>query len=126
MASTKLHQAIWKPPERSAIIGAMDKELGKTFIREWRKHRERSQEWLADAIGITTASLSRIENGKQPYNQRQLEQIAEALECTPADLLSVEPEAPAAEVFNIWSRISAEKRDQARQILETFTDKKKA
>lgn len=105
----------------------MEKEhLGKTYIREWRKHRLRSQEWLADAIGITTASLSRIENGKQPYNQRQLELLAEALNCSPADLISSAPGGAQAEVVDIWSRISPDKKEQARQILETFADKKKA
>lgn len=125
MTSENLRGELWRQSDGVTIIRRMEQEpLGPTFIREWRKHRQRSQEWLADAIGITTASLSRIENGKQPYNQRQLEMIAEALHCTPGDLISSGPSENS--IVALWSRVSAEKREQARQILETFTDEKKA
>lgn len=94
--------------------------LKPTFIKAWRKHRSLNQEWLADAIGITTASLSRIENGKQPYNQRQLEQIAKALKCDPADLLSQDPASPVAEIIEVWRSIPAEFRPIALQSLRAF------
>lgn len=100
--------------------------LGHTYIKAWRKHRELTQDQLADAIGITTASLSRIENGKQPYNQRQVEQIATVLRCSTGDLLSKDPAVKSADIVEIWDRISADKRDQARAVLQAFTDQKKA
>lgn len=101
--------------------------LKLTFIRQWRLHRQMSQEQLADATDITAASLSRIENGKQPYTQRTLELFAVALGCEPADLLAKDPGARVeADIVEIWDHISIDKRDQARRILETFTDDEKA
>jgi transcriptional regulator with XRE-family HTH domain len=50
-----------------------------TFIRQWRKHRGYNLEQLAEMVGITHASLSRIERGLQPYGQALLEALAEAL-----------------------------------------------
>lgn len=127
MASTDLRPAIWKDSVAARIIAGMTEELGKTFIRAWRLYRGMNQEQLADAIGVTTASLSRIETGKQPYNQRQIELIAKALNCKEGDLLSKDPtEEEEADIVDIWDHIPAGNRQQARQILETFTDKKKA
>lgn len=127
MASTELRPAIWKDSARVRIIGSMTEDLGKTFIRAWRLHRGMNQEQLADAIGVTTASLSRIETGKQPYNQRQIELIAKALNCKEGDLLSKDPTADnEPDIVDIWDHIPAGNRQQARQILETFSDKKKA
>lgn len=73
----------------------------RTFIRKWREHRGLSQDRLIERLGadpdepdqpfLTKASLSRIENGKQPYSQRILERLAEALNCDPADLLMRDP-----------------------------------
>lgn len=127
MTSEKLHRTTWHADRFSPIIAGMSNEtLGHTFIKAWRKHRELTQDQLADAIGITTASLSRIENGKQPYNQRQVEQIATVLRCSTGDLLSRDPSAKSADIVEIWDRISADKRDQARAVLQAFTDQKKA
>ena len=101
--------------------------LKPTFIRAWRIDRELSQEQLAEAVDMTTASLSRIENGKQPYTQRTLELLAQALRCEPADLLAKDPnQRSVADIVDIVEHIPMDKRDQARRILETFTERKKA
>lgn len=49
---------------------------------------------MNDSFSIAT--LSRIENGKSPYNQRQLEAIAEAIGCQPADLIMRDPSSKDA------------------------------
>jgi transcriptional regulator with XRE-family HTH domain len=71
----------------------------KTFIRDWRKHRKLSLRALAymmdDADGnelVSFTQLGRIESGVQPYSQRILEGIAEALDVTPAILLTHGPD----------------------------------
>src|SRR3990167_11187535 len=74
----------------------------KNFIRIWRGYRHLSQDKLVDRVrerveGFSKASLSRIENGLQPYTQETLEALAWALGCKPADLLIREPGCP------IWS-----------------------
>ena len=90
-----------------------------------------SQEALADVIGITPASLSRIENSNQPYNQRQLELMADTLKCSEGDLLDRDPDSPVATYATIFDNIPEDVRDQAaktvQKTLESFVvDKKKA
>lgn len=98
------------------------------YLKEWRLHRGLSQDAVADAIGKSSNYLSELERGKKRYNADILEALADVYECTPSDLLGTDPEASqdSSEIVNIWAHISPEKRGQARQILETFTDKKKA
>jgi len=67
------------------------KPRARHFLREWRKARNLSQQALADKIGATKQSLSRIELHEQPYNQDTLELLAEALGTTPAGLLTGPP-----------------------------------
>ncbi|MCA1490119.1 helix-turn-helix transcriptional regulator [Ensifer sp. NBAIM29] len=61
------------------------------FIKEWRKYRRLTQEQIASALGYAVSSLSQLENGKQGYSQAILEALGEVLQCTPAELLSVNP-----------------------------------
>lgn len=67
---------------------------GRTFIAKWREFRGLSQEELADRMGTTGATVSRVESGKTPYSQDFLESAAEALGCAPADLISRDPRDP--------------------------------
>ena len=71
-----------------------DRALGKTFLTEWRNASGMTLEALGEEIGRSHATVSRIENQKQPYSQEILEAIAEVYECTPADLLSGPPPDP--------------------------------
>lgn len=64
--------------------------LGRTFIAERREELGMTQEQLAEKIDLSRSMLSKIETGAQPYTQRTLEAIAEALKCRPADLLMPE------------------------------------
>ncbi len=82
---------------------------GRTFIREWREHREMTLEALAEAVGekiggMTHASLSRIERGLQPYSQPILEAIAEALDTKPAILLTRDPNDRDG-VWAVWDMV---------------------
>lgn len=103
------------------------RELGRNYIREWRKHRGLSLDRLVDRLTdpsaedafITKTSLSRIETGKQPYSQPLLEAIAVALDCTPADLIMRNPldtEAP----WSIWETLEPAQREQAIQMLRVI------
>lgn len=61
----------------------------RTFIKEWREFRDNmSQERLAELIGGTKASVSRVESRKGGYTQDFLEAVADALGCHVADLLT--------------------------------------
>lgn len=63
------------------------------FVREWRKHRQLTLEALAGQIGVTHGALSQLERGETAYTQSMLEALADALECTPSDLISRSPDA---------------------------------
>jgi transcriptional regulator with XRE-family HTH domain len=58
------------------------------FIREWREFRGFTQEQLADMVGTTKTSISRIESLKMSYTQEILEAIADALGVHPGVLLT--------------------------------------
>lgn len=93
--------------------------LRRTFIRDWRLHRGKSLEELAEAVGkhlpdgFTHASLSRIERQKQPYSQPVLEALAIELNTTVAALLSRRP--GDAEFWTTYERLpEAQQEDVAR------------
>jgi transcriptional regulator with XRE-family HTH domain len=62
-----------------------------TFIHEWRHHRNMTLEQLATKVGMTHASMSRIEQDKQAYKGPVLQRIASALDTDVASLLTVNP-----------------------------------
>lgn len=107
---------------RSALwhTGSMaKKQKTRHFIKEWRKHRDLSQEELADRMGITRGYVSQVENGKRRYDQLFLEAAAQALNCDPADLLIRDPTDKNAP-WSIWDQIDPLQREQAIKVLETF------
>lgn len=57
-------------------------------IKEIRKARGRTQQEVADAIGLHITNYNRLENGKTKLDQTYLKQIAEFLHCDPSDLFS--------------------------------------
>ena len=75
-------------------------------------------------VGMTHASLSRIERGLQPYGQALLEALAEALSADVASLLIRDPEDPEAP-WTIWDQLKPATKRQAIELLKTLqrTDK---
>lgn len=66
------------------------RQYSPTYMRAWRESAGLSMDALLNRIaeagvsdleGLSKSSLSRIETGKQPYNQAILEAIAHALDC---------------------------------------------
>lgn len=64
------------------------------YLADWRKDRGWTQQRLADQLGMTKASISRIENGLQGVNDEFLEAVALALNTTPSDLIRRRPSDP--------------------------------
>lgn len=93
----------------------------RLFVREWREHRHMTQEQLAERVGITPASLSRIERGLQAYTRGSLEALAEALQCQPADLLTRNPEDPEAP-WSIWDNLKPDQQKTAIRVLKALQD----
>lgn len=93
-----------------------------TFLREWRLHRQLSQQRAAERIGIDYTTLGRIERGKLPYNQDLLERAAAAYGCEPFELLSTDPLKPEPPRL-IWDRLrdaTPELQAKAMAVLEVL------
>lgn len=69
---------------------------GRHFIKEWREFRGLTQEQLAEAVGTSKGSISRIEDHLTGYTQDSLELIARALWVHPAILLARRPRSEDA------------------------------
>ena len=90
----------------------------RTFIREWRNDRGLTLEHLADRLGTTHATLSRIERGMQPYSQDILERLADALRTDPASLLMRNPSSPDA-IWSIWDQAKPGEREMIIDLART-------
>jgi transcriptional regulator with XRE-family HTH domain len=64
------------------------------YIRAWRKFRGLTAAQLSEMTGLQQSHISRLERGLAGYTQHSLETLASCLECTPADLLATDPDAP--------------------------------
>lgn len=97
------------------------------YLKQWRKHRGLTQEQVVDRLALfddpllpqTAASLSRLENGKQPYGQRILEALADIYECEPDHLIGRDP-SKEGEVIDLWTRLTEQQRKQARAVIEAL------
>lgn len=93
------------------------------FIRSWRRHRGLTQEQLSERIGYDRSYLSKIEHFKKRYDELFLEAVAEALNCTAADLIMRDPSQPNS-IWSIWDQIPPQEREHAAKVLETFAQKR--
>jgi transcriptional regulator with XRE-family HTH domain len=89
----------------------------RTHIRAWRKFRKMTLDELGAKVGLTHSSLSRMENGLQPYSQHVLEDIAAALGTTPATLLARAPRDPE-DLLTLWESIPEVERPRAIEMLK--------
>jgi transcriptional regulator with XRE-family HTH domain len=90
------------------------------FIRAWRKSIPGlTLERLAERVGTTHATLSRIERGKVPYSQPLLEALAEAMGTTPASLIMRDPSRPGS-IWDVVEQIPLSERENAAKALEGF------
>lgn len=95
------------------------------FLKEWRKHRDLTQERMAERIGVSVGLVSMIERGDRQYTQAYLEAAAEALETTPDRLLRINPLDPSSDetIFEQIRRIPAEDLPRVSAILDAFATK---
>jgi len=75
-----------------------ERQLGGHYIAEWIKHRGVSLRKLAARMEaapgeqmLSHASIGRIAKGEQPYSEEILLALADALDCTVPQLLTVNP-----------------------------------
>lgn len=99
----------------------------KTYLREWRRFRGLTQDQVVDRLAMlddphipgTAASLSRLENGKQPYSQRSLEALAEVYDCEPDQLLGHDP-FKEGRVIDFMRHLDSAQQAQAIAILKAL------
>lgn len=92
------------------------------FLREWRKHRDMTQERLAEFIGCSVALVSMIERGERGYDQAFLESAAEALRTSPDRLLRINPLRPESDdtLFEMVRRVPEADRTKIAAVIEAF------
>lgn len=68
------------------------------YMKEWREFRDVSLRKLAERLEkepgeelLTSTSLNRIEKGEQPLTPEVLYALADAFDCGPEDILTVNP-----------------------------------
>lgn len=62
-------------------------------LHQVREHRNISQGQVAKVIGVSVGTIQNYEHGRTHITTDRLEQLAQALQCEPTDLLA-QPEAP--------------------------------
>jgi ribosome-binding protein aMBF1 (putative translation factor) len=100
------------------------REFRRTFIREWRQHRNLTLEQLAGRLEMTPSHLSMLERGQRGYTQETLEAIAEALQ-TDTGSLTMRNAQDSDAIWSIWDNAKPAERqmitDIARTIVKTGT-----
>ena len=106
------------------------------YLREWRKASGLTLEQAADRIeraseahldgvasarpvGMTHATLSRIERGKLPYNQVLLELLAQVYHTDRASLIMRDPSDPDG-LWSIWEQLRPRERTQAVEVMKAL------
>lgn len=95
------------------------RDFRPTFIRQWRQHRGKTLVQVAEELHVTHGYLSKVERGKQPYNQELLERLAEIFRCEPVDLLIRDPSEPAS-IWSLWDRAKPGERRQIESVAEAL------
>lgn len=123
--------------EKKVVPRPKKPKLTPTFIKQWRDHRDLTQDQLAERVttymrergakkGYTYASIGRLERGLHPYNQLVLEAVADALGTDPASLLMRDPADPSG-IWSVWDRaLPAERQLIAEQAESVVRNRRKA
>lgn len=126
-----LRPVLWIPGPLPCTITDMAKGskkrkiFGPWFLKEWREHNNLTVEKLADRVGMAGASISRLENRKQPYSQPVLEALAGALNCTPGDLVS-RPPGFTDRLRAVMADMDADAQKKALAIVQALKDSEAA
>lgn len=99
--------------------GMAKRQFRRTFIREWRQHRNLTLEALAGRVEMTASHLSMLERGQRGYSQETLERLAEALMTDPASLLIRNPRDEDA-IWSIWDHASPGERRQITEVAKAL------
>lgn len=96
------------------------RQLGRTFLRQWREYRMLTQEQAAERLNVSRTLLSKIENAKSPYTQGFMEAAAEAYRCEVADLIMRDPNSPVWSIYDTLKALPREQQAHVEEIVKTF------
>ena len=96
--------------------------MAKNRIAEIREAKGLKVKELAAMAGFSAPYVSQMELGIRNISLKNLEKLAAALECQPEDLLPISG-GTGADILNIWAAIPPDRRELARQVLESFVSK---
>lgn len=110
---------------RHGLVMGKKRKFRPTYIRAWRKHRDLTLERLASRIDMTTSNLSKTERGEQAYTQPVLEALADALTCSPGDLI-MRPPGTRNELQVLVESLSGEAQEQAIAVITALKQRSEA
>ena len=109
-----------------------------TYLKAWREFRGLTQRQLVERLDeiasgapadephlrvpLTTASISRIENGEQPYTQAAIEAFAAALDTDPASVIGRDP-TKEGKVISMIERLGPMQLEQAERVLAALFER---
>lgn len=114
--SDNAFRATWCENRNMPVTRIHDKgrRPAHVYLREWLEYRGLTAEQLALRLDISKGTVSKLENGKQRYNQDILERIAYALNCEVPELYRL-PQAPTAN--ELLAKMPPEIRQTAMSVL---------
>lgn len=98
------------------------KQRLRTYFREWREYRGLTLEQAGERADMTAGNLSAMERGAQGYTQAGLESLAQAYNCDPGQLLTVDPTKGDA-IWSIWELAKPGDRQKIVDIAKTIIGK---
>lgn len=66
----------------------------RTYFKEWREAKRLSQAQLAELLGTSDATVSRMETGQTRYYAEYMDALAHVMRCHPRDFFR-HPETPS-------------------------------
>lgn len=95
------------------------------FLREWREFRNKTLVQVAEHLHMTHGTLSKIERGKTPYNQKLLEALADLYMCEPADLIVRDP-SEQIDIWTVWQHAKPGDKAKIVSIARTIVEGEEA
>lgn len=97
----------------------------RIYLKEWRKAAGKTQAQVVAALEAmedpnlptTEASLSRLENGRQPYSERVLLALSDVYNCEPWELIGRNP-TKAGEVIDLVAKLNEIEQERVRAYIE--------
>jgi transcriptional regulator with XRE-family HTH domain len=108
-----------RTPRNPQKVQPRFKQRRRHFLKEWRQYRELTQEQLAERVGWSVGNISQLERGQQGYSDEGLAALADALNCTPGQILDVDPTNDDA-IWSLWERARPGERQTLIEVAKGF------